>query len=65
MIIPRAADFLPGLETPDLYVSRPIVELKGECVTLWDDIIRERLRPLRSHYPKFLDGQVVLDGWET
>ena len=65
MIIPRAADFLPGLETPVLYVPRPIVDLKGESVTLWDDIIHERLRPLRSHYPKSLDGQVVLDGWET
>lgn len=65
MIIPRAADFLPGLETPDLYVSRSIVELKGETCGFWDDIIHERLRPLRSHYPKFLDGQVVLDGWET
>lgn len=65
MIIPRASDFLLGLETPDLYVPRPIVELKCETVTLWDDIIHERLRPLRSHYPKSLDGQVVLDGWET
>ncbi len=65
MIIPRAADFLPGLESPDLYIPRPIVELKGEICNLWDDIIRERLRPPRSHYPKSLDGQEVLDGWET
>ena len=65
MIIPRAADFLPGLESPDFYVPRPIVGLKGESCTLWDDIIHERLRPLRSHYPKSLEGQVVLDGWET
>lgn len=65
MIIPRAVDFLPGLESPDLYVPRPIVELKGETCSLWDDIIRERLRPLRSHYPNSLEGQVVLDGWET
>lgn len=65
MIIPRADSFLPGLESPDLYVPRPIVELKGETCNLWDDIIRERLRPLRSHYPRFLEGQVVFDGWET
>lgn len=65
MIIRRAVDFLPGLESSDLYVSRPIVELKGETCSLWDDIIRERLKPICSHYPKSLDGHVVLDGWET
>lgn len=65
MIIP-AKSFLPGLEDDGLmYVRCPIVELKGESVTLWDDIIHERLRPLRSHYPMSLEGQVVLDGWET
>lgn len=65
MIIP-AKLFLPGLKDDGLlYGPRPIVELKGETCTLWDDIIHERLRPLRSHYPKSLEGQVVLDGWET
>lgn len=65
MIIP-ANSFLPGLKDDGLlYVPRPIVELKGESVTLWDDIIRERLMPPRNHYPKSLEGQVVIDGWEA
>lgn len=65
MIIP-AKSFLPGLNDDGLmYVRRPIVELEGESVTLWDDIIRERLRPLRTHFPKTLEGQVVIDGWEA
>lgn len=65
MIIP-ANSFLPGLKDDGLmYVPRPIVELKGESVTLWDDIILERLMPPRSYYPKSLEGQVVLDGWEA
>lgn len=65
MIIP-AKTFLPGLKDDGLiYVPRPIVELNGECVTLWDDIIHERLSPLRSHFPKTLKGQVKIDGWET
>lgn len=61
-----ANSFLPGLRDDGLmYVPRPIVELKGESVTLWDDIIRERLRPPRNHYPKSLEEQVKIDGWET
>ncbi len=61
-----AKSFLPGLGDDGLmYVPRPIVELKGESVTLWDDIIRERLSPPRSHYPKSLEGQVEIDGWEA
>lgn len=58
--------FLPGLKDDGLmYVTRPIVELKGESVTLWDDIICERLSPPRNHFPKTLEGQVKIDGWET
>lgn len=65
MIIP-ASSFLPGLKDDGLmYVCRPIVELDGESVTLWDDIIRERLRPPRNHFPKTLEGQVEIDGWEA
>ena len=65
MIIP-AKSFLPGLTDDGLiYLRCPIVEIKSEPVTLWDDIIRERLAPPRSHYPKFLEGQVKLDGWEA
>lgn len=65
MIIP-AKSFLPGLKDDGLlYVRRSIVELRGESVTLWDDIIRERLRPPRNHFPKFLEGQVSIDGWEA
>lgn len=65
MIIP-AKSFLPGLKDDGLmYVPRPIVELKGESVTLWDDIIRERLSPPRNHFPKSLEGQVAIDGWEA
>ena len=65
MIIP-ANSFLPGLKDDALmYVPRPIVELKGESVTLWDDIIRERLTPPRSHFPKSLEGQVKICGWEA
>lgn len=61
-----AKSFLPGLKDDGLmYVPRPIVELKGESVTLWDDIIRERLRPPRNHFPKSLEGQVSIDGWEA
>lgn len=65
MIIP-AKSFLPVLKDDGLmYVRRPIVELKGESVTLWDDIIRERLRPPRNHFSKLLEGQVKIDGWEA
>ena len=65
MIIP-AKSFLPGLKDDGLmYVPRPIVELKGESVTLWDDIIRERLLPPRNHFPKSLEGQVAIDGWQA
>lgn len=65
MIIP-ATSFLPGLKDDGLmYVRRPIVELKGESVTLWDDIICERLKPLRNHFSKTLEGQVLIDGWEA
>lgn len=65
MIIP-ANSFLPGLKDDGLmYVSRPIVELKGDFVTLWDDIIRERLAPPRNHFPNSLEGQVSIDGWEA
>lgn len=61
-----ASSFLPGLKDDGLmYVPYPIVELKGESVTLWDDIMRERLRPPRSHYSKSLEGQVSIDGWEA
>ena len=48
-----------------MYVRRPIVELEGESVTLWDDIILERLSPPRNHFPKLLEGQVKIDGWEA
>lgn len=65
MIIP-AKTFLPGLGDDGLmYVPRPIVELKGLSVTLWDDIMHERLIPPRNHFPKTLEGQVAIDGWET
>lgn len=65
MIIP-ANSFLPGLKDDGLiYVPRPIVESKGETVTLWDYIIRERLLPPRNYFPKSLEGQVKIDGWET
>lgn len=65
MIIP-AKSFLPGLKDDGLmYVPCPIVDLNGESVTLWDDIIRERLSPPRNHFPKSLEGQVSIDGWEA